>query len=204
VALGPAFYARDTIRVARALLGCVLESRAGGRMTSGRIVEVEAYVGPHDPAAHGYGGTRRTRNASMFGPPGTAYVYRSYGLHWCFNVVTEKEGYPAAVLVRALEPLRGRRVMAVRRGTLDPHGWCAGPGRLAQALDITGACDGTSLQGSPLRIIPPREATRRVVYSSPRIGVSKAADWPLRFVIAGSEWTSRPGRDRTASRTRRT
>jgi DNA-3-methyladenine glycosylase len=200
--LGAAFYARDTVGVARALLGCVLETRIRGRVTAGRIVEVEAYVGPHDPAAHGYGNRRSARNAAMFGPPGTAYVYFIYGMHWCFNVVTERDGYPAAVLVRALEPLDGLALMRRRRGVRDDRLLCSGPARLCEALAITGVLDGEPLSGPRILIRPParRPAGRPAI--TPRIGIRAAADWPLRFVEAGSPWTSRPaphggaGRDR--------
>jgi DNA-3-methyladenine glycosylase len=192
VPLPPEFYARDTVRGARALLGCILESRVRGVRTAGRIVEVEAYVGPHDPAAHGYRGRRTARNERLYGPPGTAYVYFIYGMHWCFNAVTEREGYPAAVLVRALEPLAGRPTMCRRRRTANDRLLCSGPGRLCQALGITGALDGERLDGSRLCILE-RGARPRAVRVGPRIGIRKAADWPLRFAVAGSPWTSRPG-----------
>lgn len=186
------FYARDTESVARALLGCVLESRVGGRRTAGRVVEVEAYVGPHDPAAHGYLGRRTRRNDALFGPPGSAYVYRSYGVHRCFNAVTERNGFPSAVLVRALEPLAGLAVMAGRRGTDRERVLCAGPGRLCQALGIGEEHDGRSLASGPVRILRPRSRPRFEIAVGPRIGVSRAADWPLRFCVAGSRWLSRP------------
>lgn len=189
--LAPEFYARDTVRVARDLLGCVLESELGGCLTAGRIVEVEAYVGPDDPADHGYGNRKTRRNASLFGPPGTAYVYFIYGMHWCFNAVTERVGYPAAVLVRALEPTHGLDVMRKRRKQDDPRVLCAGPARLAQALGITGRVDGTALLQGPVRIVARQEA-RVAVSAGPRVGVSQAKSWPLRFVERGSIWLSRP------------
>ncbi|MDH3498308.1 MAG: DNA-3-methyladenine glycosylase [Gemmatimonadota bacterium] len=193
--LPPEFYARDTERVARGLLGCVLTTRRRGVVTAGRIVEVEAYVGPHDPAAHGFGNRRTVRNARLFGPPGTAYVYFIYGMHWCFNTVTEAAGYPAAVLVRALEPLDGLAAMRRRRGTRDDRLLCAGPARLCQALGITGTLNGAPLDGPRVTIQPPTRQTARPpsIVTSPRIGITRAADWPLRFVLAGSPWTSRPG-----------
>jgi len=194
------FFARDTTRVARALLGCVLETAVRGRVTSGRIVEVEAYIGPHDPAAHGYGNRRSTRNAAMFGPPGHAYVYFIYGMHWCINAVTEREGYPAAVLVRALEPLEGRGLMRRRRGVEDDRLLCSGPARLCQALGITGAMNGLALDGSRLRIRRSARPPVRAPLITPRIGIRAAADWPLRFVEAGSPWTSRPAPQRGAGR----
>lgn len=195
------FYARDTIRVARALLGCVLETRLHGAVTAGRIVEVEAYPGPHDPAAHGFGNRRSRRNDRMFGPPGTAYVYFIYGMHWCFNAVTEAKDYPAAVLVRALEPLAGLDVMRQRRGGATPRTLCAGPARLCQALGITGVLDGSSLRGATIRILPGAPPPGRVV-ATPRIGIRRASDWPLRFLEAGSPWTSRPASASEAGRAR--
>ncbi len=185
------FYARDTVAVARDLLGYILESRVGDRVTSGRIVEVEAYVGPHDPADHGFGLRRTTRNAALFGPPGTAYVFFIYGMHWCVNAVTEHDGYPAAVLIRALEPLSGIGTMSERRGVEDPALLCSGPARLCEALGITGAVNTTSLATGPVRILrgngPPGP-----IASGPRVGISRAADWPLRFVERDSPWLSRP------------
>lgn len=192
--LPPSFYARDTVGVARGLLGCVLETTRRGARTAGRIVEVEAYVGPHDPAAHGYGNRRSRRNAQLFGPPGTAYVYFIYGMHWCFNVVTERDGYPAAVLIRALEPLQGLPLMRRRRGVgvQDDRLLCSGPARLCDALGITGALNGVPLQGPRVRIRRAARARGARVVTGTRIGISRAADWPLRFALAGSPWTSRP------------
>jgi DNA-3-methyladenine glycosylase len=152
---------------------------------------VEAYVGPHDPAAHGFGNRRTERNAGLFGPPGTAYIYFIYGMHWCVNAVTERDGYPAAVLIRALEPVAGLATMRRRRRTRDDRRLCSGPARLCQALGITGALNGAVLDRGPLRILRSAgPSVRRAV--TPRIGITRAADWPLRFVIAGSPWSSRP------------
>lgn len=184
------FFARDTVRVARDLLGCVLESRVDGIRTAGRIVEVEAYVGPHDPAAHGYGNRRTARNAALFGPPGSSYVYFIYGVHWCFNAVTERDGFPAAVLVRALEPLIGVEAMETRRGMNDPRRLCAGPGRLCQALGITGAHNARPLATGPVRILRPQRRPRLRINVSPRVGISKASDWPLRFFVERSPFVS--------------
>jgi DNA-3-methyladenine glycosylase len=191
-ALSEQFFARDTVRVARDLLGAYVESRIGGSRTVGRIVEVEAYVGAHDPADHGYGNRRTTRNAALFGPAGTAYVFRSYGMHWCLNAVTEREGLPTAVLLRALEPVEGIDVMATRRGTERARMLCAGPGRLSQALGVTGASNGQPLNGGTLRFLPRDTRRRPRVIAGPRIGISKAVDWPLRFCIRESPWLSRP------------
>jgi DNA-3-methyladenine glycosylase len=184
------FFARDTARVARDLLGCVVESRAGGLLTAGRIVEVEAYVGPDDPADHGYRNRRTQRNDALFGRPGTAYVFRSYGIHWCFNAVTERDDFPSAVLLRALEPLNGLATMARRRDVTDVRKLCAGPGRLSQALGIAGEHDGLRLDRGPIRIRLPDQRSRARIQTGPRIGISRATDWPLRFYLEGP-WISR-------------
>lgn len=190
-ALKPEFYARDTVDVARALLGCILETSIGDDTTSGRITEVEAYVGPDDPAAHGWGNRRTARNAAMFGPPGTAYVYFIYGMHWCFNAVTERSGFPAAVLVRAIEPLVGLDIMAARRGTDNVKLLCSGPARLCQALAIDGETNDCSLTDGLTRILRGERVGVDAIGSSQRIGIKKAADWPLRFFERGSQWLSR-------------
>jgi DNA-3-methyladenine glycosylase len=154
----------------------------------GRIVEVEAYD-QEDPASHGYGG-RTTRNASMFGPPGHAYVYRSYGIHWCLNLVCEGEGVASAVLVRALEPTHGLDAMRARRGLDDPRLLCGGPGRLCQALRITREHDGLPLDRPPFELRGPDGAVETV--AGPRIGITRAADLPWRYAEAGSAFLSRP------------
>src|SRR5213083_1507289 len=156
-AVAARFYARPTEEVARRLLGHILVSDVGGsrRRTAGRIVEVEAYVGPHDPASHAFGHRRTARTEQMYGPPGTAYVYFTYGMHWCLNAVTEREGYPAAVLIRALEPLAGIAIMRRRRGGagVPDRALCSGPAKLCQALGITGRNDGEPLTRGQLRIL---------------------------------------------------
>ena len=189
--LAARFYARDTLVVARALVGQILVSDVGGRRTAGRIVETEAYLGPHDPACHAWGGRRTPRLEALYGPPGTAYIYFTYGMHWCLNAVTEARDYPAAVLIRALEPLEGLSLMRRRRGGVADRVLCAGPARLCQALGVTGRLDGTGLQRGGLRIVD-NKARRDRILVTPRIGVSRAADWPLRFCVAGSPWLSRP------------
>lgn len=176
--------------VARELLGCVLETRNRGCVTSGRIVEVEAYVGPHDPAAHGYGNRRSQRNDALFGAPGSFYVYFTYGMHWCANAVTAEAGYPSAVLLRALEPLEGIAAMRRRRGVRQTRLLCSGPARLCHALGITGRHNKEWLDGSRVRITGPRRSPEEIVVG-PRIGISKATDWPLRFGIARSSFLSR-------------
>jgi DNA-3-methyladenine glycosylase len=190
-ALPAAFYARPTPEVARRLLGQVLVSRVGGRRTAGRIVETEAYVGPDDPACHGYGARRTRRNETLFAAPGTAYVYFTYGMHWCLNAVTERVGFPAAVLIRALEPLAGLPTMRRRRhGAPDPE-LCSGPAKLCQALGVTGREDGVALTRGRLRIVRSRPGQRYAIIVTPRIGITRAAEWPLRFAIRDSPWVSR-------------
>jgi DNA-3-methyladenine glycosylase len=154
----------------------------------GRIVEVEAYaVG--DPASHGYKGRTPSREA-MFGPPGHAYVYRSYGVHWCLNVVCGEEGSPQAVLIRALEPEAGAETMAARRGLADSRLLCSGPGRLTQALGLTGAHDGLALDRPPFELLARNGAVE--VVAGPRIGLTVAVDEPWRYVLSGSRFLSRP------------
>jgi DNA-3-methyladenine glycosylase len=149
---------------------------------------VEAYD-HQDPAAHGYRGLT-TRNASMFGPPGYAYVYRSYGLHWCLNLVCEEEGTASAVLVRALEPTHGIGRMRTRRGVADPRLLCAGPGRLCQALGVTREHDALPLDRPPFRL--ESDGTDVEVVSGPRVGITRATDLPWRYALAGSPYLSRP------------
>jgi DNA-3-methyladenine glycosylase len=189
--LGTAFYARPTVSVARRLLGQVVVSHLGGRRTAGRIVEVEAYIGPEDPASHAFGARRTPRCEVMYGPPGHAYVYFTYGMHWCLNAVTEREGFPAAVLIRALEPLEGLDTMRRRRGVVADTALCAGPARLCEALGITGKENGAPLHTGRLRILSGSSPSRGRVLVTSRIGVSAGADLPLRFVVAGSPWASR-------------
>ena len=186
----PSFYDRDCADVARDLLGDIVVSRIGGRVTAGRIVETEAYVGPHDDASHAAARIGRTqRNEAMFGPPGVAYVYRIYGMHWCLNAVTGEEGYPAAVLIRALEPVQGIALMRKRRVGRTDRDLARGPARLCDALAITGAQNGHRLQRAPLFIVPGQQVHDIAV--GPRIGIVRAAELPLRFWERGSRWVSR-------------
>jgi DNA-3-methyladenine glycosylase len=180
------------VEVARRLLGQILVSDVGGKRTAGRIVEVEAYVGPHDPACHAYGHRRTARTEQLYGPPGTAYVYFTYGMHWCLNAVTEADGYPAAVLIRALEPVAGIETMRRRRktGRVPDRHLCAGPARLCEALGVTGVLNGVSLSRGPLRIVRPGARRRAAVVTGPRVGITRAVDWPLRFYIEDSPWVS--------------
>jgi DNA-3-methyladenine glycosylase len=177
------FFARSVHEVAPDLIGVTLLVDGVG----GPIVEVEAYD-HEDPAAHGYAG-RTERNASMFGPPGHAYVYRSYGIHWCLNFVCELEGSASAVLIRALEPAHGLDAMRERRGLDEPRLLCAGPGRLCQALGITRVHDGLALDESPFELVA-REAEPQIA-AGLRIGITKAADRPWRYGLAGSRYLSR-------------
>ena len=154
-------------------------------------METEAYGGPDDPASHA--NTRdgpTARNRAMFGPPGLAYVYRSHGIHWCLNVVSEAEGRGAAVLIRGIDPLEGLDVMRARRGGKEPI--ATGPGRLAQALAVTGDLYGHDLSEPPLVLVPRPALERRLVGVSGRVGVSRAADWPRRFYVLGATGSSRP------------
>lgn len=178
------FFAGSVHEVAPALVGVTLLVDGAG----GPIVEVEAYD-HEDPAAHGFRG-KTARNASMFGPPGRAYVYRSYGLHWCLNFVCEGDGVASAVLIRALEPARGFEEMRARRGLDEPRLLCAGPGRLCQALGITREHDGLPLDEWPFELLE-REAQPEIV-AGPRIGITQAADRPWRYALAGSRYLSRP------------
>ena len=153
-------------------------------------METEAYLGPHDPACHAFGHRRTPRTEALYGPPGTAYVYFTYGMHWCLNAVTQRRDYPAAVLIRALEPLEGLAVMRRRRGKVRDEALCAGPARLCEALGITGDQNGASLVRGVVRIL--RDDIRRApVTVTSRIGIAQAADWPLRFVLRDSPWASR-------------
>jgi DNA-3-methyladenine glycosylase len=186
--LRKSFFSRSVHDVAPELIGATLLFRGVG----GIIVEVEAYHHT-DPAAHSYGG-QTARNAVMFGPPGYAYVYRSYGIHWCVNFVCERAGSASAVLIRALEPTEGLAAMSRRRGTDDPRLLCSGPGRLTEALGITRAHNALALDA------PPFELRARMgepdILVGPRIGITKAVEHPWRYGLAGSRFLSKPFRGR--------
>lgn len=191
-ALPPEFYLRPAEEVARDLLGCRVLSAPGGRLCGGEIVETEAYVGPDDEASHAHRRFGRTaRNAPMFGPPGIAYVYLIYGMHWCLNAVTGAEGFPAAVLLRAARPTVGVDAARERRPGRSDRDLMRGPGNLCRALGITGEWNGHPLSASPLWIEPGEPVPDASVVRGPRIGISRAADLPLRFRVSGSEWVSR-------------
>ena len=178
------FFARPVHEVAPELIGATLLVDGVG----GRIAEVEAYD-QDDPASHGFRG-RTARTASMFGPPGHAYVYRSYGVHWCLNLVCGEEGVPEAVLVRALEPTRRLELMRERRGLDEPRLLCAGPGRLCQALAVTREHDGLPLGEPPFELHARAEEPE--VAAGTRIGLTRAAELPWRYALKGSRFLSRP------------
>ena len=182
------FFARSVHDIAPGLIGATLLVDAVG----GVIVEVEAYD-HEDPAAHGFRG-RTERNASMFGAPGHAYVYRAYGIHWCLNFVCEDVGVANAVLVRALEPTDGLDAMRARRGVGDDRLLCAGPGRLCQALGVSRAHDGGALDEPPFELRA--RAREPEIVRGPRIGITKAVEQPWRYGLAGSRFLSRPFRAR--------
>jgi len=182
--LARAFFSRSVHEVAPELIGATLLFKGAG----GRIVEVEAYHHT-DPAAHSFHGPT-SRNAVMFGPPGYAYVYRSYGIHWCLNFVCEPVGSAAAVLIRAVEPTVGLAAMRRRRGLTDERLLCSGPGRLCEALAITGAHNGLALDAPPFELFARPSAVE--VVTGPRIGITKAADKPWRYGLKGSHFLSKP------------
>jgi DNA-3-methyladenine glycosylase len=176
------------VEVARDLIGRILVRESATGPVGGIIVETEAY-GPDDPANHAHRGPR-PRNAVMFGPPGFGYVYRIYGMYWCVNAVTRGEGTGEAVLIRALEPTVGIEVMRANRGTEDPKALCSGPGRLCQALGITGADNGCDLMKGPVMI--GGDSAQVDVVETTRIGITKAAHLPWRFCMKESLYLSRP------------
>ena len=189
------FYDRDPRRVARGLLGKVLLRRAGRKLLAGRIVEVEAYLGD-DPAAHSFAG-RTTRNAVLWGPPGISYVYFIYGNHFCFNVSCLPDGVPGGVLFRALEPIAGMDAMASGRGGVlaefhDLRLLTSGPGRLAEAFGITRLRDNEKdLTSSKSDLWIADDGARRTpVEVTPRIGITKAAELPLRYIVRGNRFVS--------------
>ncbi|TML96530.1 MAG: DNA-3-methyladenine glycosylase [Actinobacteria bacterium] len=177
------FFARAVHEVAPDLIGATLLVDGVG----GRIVEVEAYD-QEDPASHGYRG-RTARNRTMFGPPGHAYVYRSYGIHWCLNLVCGEEGVAEAVLIRALEPTAGLDEQRRRRGLEDARALCSGPGKLCQALGISRAHDGLALDARPFRLEERREALE--IVTGPRIGITRGTELSWRYALAGSPYLSR-------------
>jgi DNA-3-methyladenine glycosylase len=178
------FFERDAVAVARDLIGATLLVHD----TGGLIVEAEAYD-QTDPASHSYGGRRTPRNASMFGPPGHAYVYRSYGVHWCLNFVCGREPVGGAALIRALQPAAGIDLMRQRRGAVPDRQLCSGPGNLTQALAITGELDGKPLFAPPFRLLA--RSSHVEVVSGPRIGITRGIELPWRFGLQRSPFLSR-------------
>jgi DNA-3-methyladenine glycosylase len=179
-------FSASSVDVARSLIGATLLIDGVG----GRIVETEAYD-HDDPASHSFSGPTR-RNQVMFGPPCHAYIYRSYGIHWCLNFVCRPAGHGAGVLIRAIEPLAGLDIMRKRRGLSDERLLCSGPGRVCQALGITQEHSGMPIDAPPFQLIPPADPVP--VITGPRIGISKAKDVPWRFGLADSPFLSRPFR----------
>jgi len=202
------FYDRDTLVVARELLGCLLVHEEGGQRVSGRIVEVEAYHGEEDPACHAAAGVT-ARTAPLYGRPGFGYVYRIYGMYYCFNVVTRAEGHPSAVLVRALEPIEGLDAMRARRAArrripdakLADRDLASGPGKLCDALGITLDQNRADLLRSPLRL-EPGEAPDGVVWT-PRVGITVGTDRFWRCFVKGSPHVSRSHLNRVLADTPR-
>ncbi len=186
-----AFYERETEIVARELLGAVLECQTEDGVASGIIVETEAYLGEHDLACHAAAG-RTLRTEPLYGPPGTSYVYFIYGMYWCFNAVTRAEGLPSAVLVRAVEPLDGLPLMHKRRPRIKRDvDLTNGPGKLCAALGIDGSMSARSLQRKPLVIREGEQVPDERVDVTTRIGITKSADWPLRWIVRGNQFVSR-------------
>jgi len=199
--LPASFYDRETEIVSRELLGAVLWCRAPEGVTAGRIVETEAYLGEHDPACHAAGPGLTERTRPLYGAPGIAYVYFIYGIHWCFNAVTREHGQPSAVLVRALEPLEGLPLMRTRRAAAKTdRDLTNGPGKLCAALGIGPQHNGVPLQTPPLMIARGIDYPDEAIVTGPRIGITKAADWPLRWYVAASEYVSVKDRQRARRR----
>jgi DNA-3-methyladenine glycosylase len=188
--LPPRFYDRATELVARDLLGAVLECSTDEGVTRGRIVETEAYLGPDDPACHAVAGlTARTEH--LFGPPGNAYVYFIYGMYWCFNAVTRERGHGAAVLVRAVHPLAGVELMRRRRPKAKKdRDLTNGPGKLCLAMGIVGSMSGASLRDGPIVIREGQPVSDDDVVVTPRVGITQAADWPLRYLVRDDPYVS--------------
>ncbi|MEL7624464.1 MAG: DNA-3-methyladenine glycosylase [Clostridiales bacterium] len=193
------FYLKDTVEVARNLLGMILVRQTGEGLTAGRIVETEAYAGAADAACHAARGRRGGRTAVMYGPGGFAYVYLIYGMYYCMNVVTRAEEEPEAVLIRALEPLTGLELMAKRRNIRDVgskkglHSLCTGPGKLCQAMAIDKDCYGLDLCGSELYIEQGQRPAARDIAATKRINIDyagEAKDYPWRFLLRDNPYVS--------------
>jgi DNA-3-methyladenine glycosylase len=189
--LPESFYNRETEIVAREMLGTVLECETDSGIASGIIVETEAYLGEHDLACHAAVG-RTARTEHLYGRPGISYVYFIYGMYWCFNAVTREAGSPSAVLVRALEPLEGIPLMHRRRPRIRKAiDLTNGPGKLCTALGIVGSMNGKSLQRKPLLVREGEQVADSQIEVTARIGITKSADWPLRWIVRGNPYVSR-------------
>ncbi|MHB1420662.1 MAG: DNA-3-methyladenine glycosylase [Bacillota bacterium] len=189
VQLPIAFFSRDTVVVAQELLGTYMVHHAAAGITSGRVVEVEAYLGQVDPACHSSRG-KTPRNEVMFGPAGRMYVYRIYGMHTCSNITTDDEQVAAAVLFRALEPRSGIPLMQERRGIKTNRDLCRGPGRLVKAMGINMEHNGMDIEQGSIRFYRAREPAGRMITTT-RVGISLAQDLPLRFYLEGSPYISK-------------
>ncbi|MDB4881939.1 MAG: 3-methyladenine glycosylase [Gemmatimonadetes bacterium] len=188
--LSRAFYDRETEIVSRELLGAVLECTTTEGVTRGRIVETEAYLGPDDPACHAVAGVT-SRTEHLFGPPGTSYVYLIYGMYWCFNAVTRERGHGSAVLVRAVAPIDGVDLMRRRRPKAKrDRDLTNGPGKLCLAMGIVGSMSGLSLRDGPIVIRPGALVPDADVDVTPRIGITQAAEWPLRYLVRDDPYVS--------------
>lgn len=188
------FYSRPTLLVAKELLGKILVRKSGKTFLAGRIVEVEAYLGSKDPASHAYRGKTK-RNEVMFGPEGHLYVYFTYGMHYCANVVTGKEGVAEAVLIRAMEPLDGVGVMRKNRGlakdSIDPRNLTNGPAKLCEAFGIRGSDDDTDLCGERIYVADGASVPHSSIGRSARIGITKGTEKKWRYFVKGNEWVSK-------------
>jgi DNA-3-methyladenine glycosylase len=182
------FFERRADLVARELLGAPIRSLLDGKVTQGIIVETEAYLGFDDPASHGYRGRLHEGNRNLYAPPGTWYVYRSYGIHWCANLVCGGPVSGSAVLLRAVFPQAGIEVMRRRRGGVSDSILANGPGKLCQALGITRKLDGARMPRSGVRVYSAVPPDRPAVRITSRIGISKAVDWPLRYLVNPADY----------------
>ena len=188
--LRDSFYDRPTEIVSRELLGAILECATPEGVTRGRIVETEAYLGPHDPACHAVAGVT-SRTEHLFGPPGRAYVYLIYGMYWCFNAVTRERGHGSAVLVRAVSPIDGIDLMRRRRPRVKrDRDLTNGPGKLCLAMGIDGGMSGASLRTGPIVIRAGAAVPDDAVVVTPRIGITRAAEWPLRYLVRDDPYVS--------------
>ena len=195
--LKKSFFQRDTVTVAREVLGCVLVRKdpLSGTQLKGLIVETEAYLGLEDPSCHSFNGRRTKRTKTMYLPGGHAYIYFTYGMHYCFNIVTENTKKPEAVLIRALKPLTGLSEMRKNRGRERPEELTTGPAKLCQALNITTELNGTSLESQSIFIETGSQPLKGELMETRRIGLSIQSDsfwWPLRFFLPGNPYVSQP------------